>query len=203
MQKNRNRRTLFWAVLVLALLVAALALANTVLRAESQAQQTRITELEGYIEARRHVGGAEHPQYRYPIHPADYVMPTSPFGERESPWGGQLVEHQGVDLLGCWRARIVAIANGVVMEHWVPPDGEHWRGHPVYGGMIRIRHDDGSESLYAHLSESYIHEGYRVVAGQVIGRQGNTGRSQGDHLHFELVIDGEQVNPLLWIGKAE
>jgi murein DD-endopeptidase MepM/ murein hydrolase activator NlpD len=201
-------RLLFWTVVALALLLAATVLTNTVLRDLIQKKQERIAELEGYIEARRHVGGAERAQYRYPIHPADYVMPTSPFGERESPWGGQLAEHQGVDLLGVWRARIVAVADGVVVEHWVPPGGR-WKGHPVYGGMVRIRHDDGNESLYAHLSESYVHEKdpqgrpFRVAAGQVIGRQGNTGRSQGDHLHFELVVAGEQVNPLLWVGEAE
>ena len=197
-----QRRLLFWVVVALAILLAATVLMNTVLRDLIQKKQERIAELEGYIEARRHVGGAEHAQYRYPIHPEDYVMPTSPYGERESPWGGQLAEHQGVDLLGVWRARIVAVADGVVVEHWVPPGGR-WKGHPIYVGMLRIRHDDGNESLYAHLSETYVHEGYRVKAGQVIGRQGDTGRSLGEHLHFELIVAGKQINPLLWVGEAD
>jgi murein DD-endopeptidase MepM/ murein hydrolase activator NlpD len=54
-------------------------------------------------------------------------------------------------------------------------------------------------SAYAHLSGTYVHQGYRVRQGQVIARTGNTGASRGDHLHFEMIIDGKYVNPLLYM----
>lgn len=174
---------------------------NITLQVENTTLQERVAELEGWVRAQRYVGGAAIGNYLFPIHPDDYVMPTSPFGERESPFFPREEEnHIGVDLLGVWRARIVSVADGVVVEHWVPPDGNpKWKGHRVYGGMIKIKHDDGTTALYGHLSETYVHQGEKVKAGQVIARQGSTGQSTGPHLHFELEVGGRVVNPLKWV----
>jgi murein DD-endopeptidase MepM/ murein hydrolase activator NlpD len=159
--------------------------------------QARVDELQGYAET-EHIGG-EMP-YVWPFSRKDYLLPTSPFGERLSPFRrGGISEHLGVDLLGVWHARIVSISNGTVLQHWVPPDGVRWHGHPIYGGMLLIQHDDGSTALYAHLSQTFVHEGNRVQAGQLIARQGATGRANGEHLHLELTINGEKVNPLLYL----
>jgi hypothetical protein len=65
--------------------------------------------------------------------------------------------------------------------------------------MIKIEHKGDVESLYAHLATTYVHEGDRVRQGQVIARQGNTGVSEGSHLHFELRVEGELVNPLAYV----
>jgi len=131
------------------------------------------------------------PPYR---HPLDQLWVSSGVGYRMDPMGGATESlHKGVDLVGPVGAPIVAVLAGVVVEHWLTP-GEHWGkmyyGHPVYGCLIVIDHGNGLFTLYGHLSESYVHEGWRVEAGQVIGRLGDTGITTGPHLHFECVIDG-------------
>lgn len=155
------------------------------------------------------VGGAEvpipeivaGPEWRFPIADSDFMMLTSPFGYRISPLLEVEMHHQGLDISAAWRAQVVAVADGMVIEHW-PPPSDYWRGHDVYGGMITIEHEGGLRTLYAHLSSTRIHTGNTVRAGQVIGRVGNTGKSDGAHLHIEIFDDaGETLNPLLWIAK--
>ena len=142
--------------------------------------------------------------YLFPISEEDYLMRTSAFGVRVSPFLQILSHHHGLDIAGAWRSQVVAIADGVVTDHYPPPGtrgprGIIYRGHDVYGGMVRIRHDDGSESLYGHLSRTFVRIGERVRAGDVIGRQGSTGRATGEHLHLELRVGGELVNPILYL----
>jgi len=142
-------------------------------------------------------------QYRFPIAPEDYRMLTSPYGYRKSPLLAVERYHAGVDIAAAWRAQVVAVADGVVVEHWPPPDG-YYRGHDVYGGMVVIEHADGWRSLYAHLSSTRVHTGWTVRAGEVIGRIGNTGKSDGAHLHVEIHgPDGAAVNPLLYLESVE
>jgi murein DD-endopeptidase MepM/ murein hydrolase activator NlpD len=133
---------------------------------------------------------------------------SSPFGMRESPFTGDLVEHKGLDMFGIWRAQIRVISDGVVVTHWPPPgtkqNGIIYKGHETRGGYIVVEHDNGITSTYSHLSETYISENQRVYAGQVIGRQGNTGKTTGDwggsHLHFEIIDENEEyINPLLYL----
>jgi len=154
-------------------------------------------------------GGAEVPipqvlsgsGWRFPIAESDYLVLTSPFGVRVSPLLHVEMYHQGLDIAGAWRSQVVAVADGVVVEHWPPPDG-YYRGHSIYGGMVRLEHDDGKQTLYAHLSWSRVHTGDTVRAGQVIGRVGVTGKCTGAHLHFEVIApDGERLNPLLYIEE--
>jgi|TARA_Y100000310_G_scaffold269631_1_gene282944 murein DD-endopeptidase MepM/ murein hydrolase activator NlpD len=143
----------------------------------------------------------------WPIHLDDWPegQLTSPYGERDAIGGSSDTFHDGIDLygvshVGTWRARIVAVASGLVVEHWPAPDG-YWRGHDILGGLVIVEHDDGiSKGVYGHLHETLVREGDRVTQGQVIGRQGRTGRAESDHLHFELWIDDEQVNALKYIG---
>ncbi len=65
----------------------------------------------------------------------------------------------------------------------------------AYGNMIEIAHGDGTRTRYAHLSAIGVKKGERVERGQRIGALGNTGNSSGPHLHFEVLVDGDQVNP--------
>lgn len=121
--------------------------------------------------------------------PMDEYTVTSRFGHRQDPMGGEDFNfHKGVDIVGPSNAPIKSVADGVVKVVWPAPDG-YWRGHPTFGGMIVIEHDGGLWSLYGHLSETHVWEGDEVRRGQVIGRQGNTGVSTGEHLHFELMWD--------------
>lgn len=120
---------------------------------------------------------------------------TSPQGVRPGIFVSGLWIHKGIDCAGVYQSEVLATMDGVVVEAYPPPDG-YYRGHPVYGGMVRIRHANGYETLYAHLSSKYVKEGDIVTRGQVIGRVGNTGLSDGAHLHYEIWLNGEYINPL-------
>lgn len=142
-------------------------------------------------------------KYRFPIAESDYVTLTSPFGYRVSPILGVEKYHQGLDIAASWRAQVVAIADGIVVEHWPPPDG-YYRGHDVYGGLLVVEHENGWQSVYAHLSWTRVNTGDRVRSGEVIGRVGGTGKSRGEHLHIELIdATGQNVNPLLYFEPKE
>ena len=142
----------------------------------------------------------------WPIHPDDYRSLTSPYGIRRSPlYGGEYRQHMGTDIVGVWRARIRAAADGFVSDVYPPPDG-YWRGHDTKGGYIEITHADGWITRYAHLHEiirRYWVIGAPVLEGETIGRQGNTGLSMKDHLHFEVLHNGRHVNPLKYTRECE
>ena len=169
----------------------------------------------------RMVGGAESPflaipgyeevnidgvyNFAFPIAEEDFRLMTSPYGARVSPLLGIEVKHQGIDVSTVWRAQVISISDGVVVEHWPPPgtphpNGSYFRGHPIYGGMVIVQHDNGFRSLYAHLSWTRIRTGQRISKGEIIGRVGDTGMSVGQHLHFELYYGDEVINPLLYLS---
>lgn len=143
------------------------------------------------------------PIYEWPIAVDDYDHLTSEFGYRllVNPYtgGARDSEHIGIDLTGTTHARAVAISNGVVVEHYPAPN-RYYKGHPILGGMIKIKHTDDSYAVYGHLSTTYVSEGDKVIANQVIGRIGNTGMSFGEHLHFELRNqDDVAIQPLFYL----
>ncbi len=111
---------------------------------------------------------------------------TSPFGYRRDPFIGRLALHPGVDLVQDYGAEIHATADGRVV-HAGPMGG--------YGNMVEIDHGNGLATRYGHMSEVLVAEGQEVKAGEVLGRLGSTGRSTGPHLHYEVRIDGEPVDP--------
>jgi murein DD-endopeptidase MepM/ murein hydrolase activator NlpD len=111
---------------------------------------------------------------------------TSPFGYRADPFLGRLALHPGVDLAEAYGAEIRAAAAGRVV-HAGPAGG--------YGIMVEIDHGNGLATVYAHMSEALVEEGQQVDKGAVLGRLGSTGRSTGPHLHYEVRVDGEPVDP--------
>jgi murein DD-endopeptidase MepM/ murein hydrolase activator NlpD len=118
---------------------------------------------------------------------------TSGFGPRRDPFNRRAAMHEGVDLAGPRGTPILAPAEGVVTFAGTQ------RG---YGRIIRIRHDFGFETLYGHLSRIRVSVGDRVSVGQRIGDMGNTGRSTGTHLHYEVRVNGRPVNPMKFIGAS-
>ena len=116
-----------------------------------------------------------------------YYRSTSGFGPR---WGRA---HEGHDWAGARGTPIHATADGVVV---------HAGRQGGYGNLIKIRHDFGFETRYAHLSRIRVKVGERVSRGDRIGDMGNTGRSTGTHLHYEVRIGGKAVNPLKYIKAA-
>ena len=115
--------------------------------------------------------------------------PTSLFGYRVNPLGGDVPElHTGVDYAGACGTGVVAAAAGQVIES----------GWHAYGGGQRIvvDHGGGVQSTYNHLSTLGIPAGTPVQRGTVLGAVGSTGNSTGCHLHFEVLVDGQKVDPL-------
>lgn len=112
---------------------------------------------------------------------------TSGFGARIDPFTHTHSDHKGVDLAGAEGTPIAAAGSGVVKSAGV-------RGG--YGNAVEIDHGNGLTTLYAHASELKVQVGEQVTPGQTIATVGHTGRSTGDHLHFEMRVNGRQVDPL-------
>ena len=121
-----------------------------------------------------------------------YVMPTkgvwtSGFGYR---WG---VLHGGIDIANSIGTPIVAAADGVVID--VGPTAG-------YGAWVKLRHADGTVTLYGHVNTWLVNKGERVMAGDQIATIGNRGNSTGPHLHFEVLLNGtDRVDPVGWLAK--
>ena len=128
--------------------------------------------------------------------PPTYIKPiyggriSSYFGYRNAPTAGATTYHRGVDWAVATGTSVMASSGGTVTQ-------AGWSGS--YGYMILVTHPGGTQTRYAHLSKIFVSVGQTVSQGEVIGKTGNTGRSTGPHLHFEIIIGGSPVNPLNYI----
>jgi murein DD-endopeptidase MepM/ murein hydrolase activator NlpD len=128
-----------------------------------------------------------------PVEEVFSTLYSSRFGNRRSYNGGEyLYFHTGLDFVGQVGDPIYAAASGVV----------------VYAGKLTVRgnatmidHGWGIYTAYMHQSEILVNVGDRVEQGQLIGKVGNTGRAEGPHLHFEVLVGDVQVNPLEWLNR--
>ncbi len=112
---------------------------------------------------------------------------TSTFGHRENPFGGNNVEtHKGLDISGPLGSPVKAMAEGTV---------EFAGRRGGFGNCIMLKHANGFETLYGHLSQILVRVGDKIQIGQTIGKIGSTGRSTGPHLHYEIHKNGQQINP--------
>jgi len=132
--------------------------------------------------------------YRIAAQKAPFALPlrgnfryTSGFGMR---WGRM---HKGTDFAAPHGTPIYATADGVVTHAgWLSG----------YGRLVKIQHEFGIETRYAHNSKLFVKKGQRVSRGQKISAMGNTGRSTGTHLHYEVRVGGKAVNPMIYIKAA-
>ena len=128
--------------------------------------------------------------YNISYTPLGYPFPgniTSTFGHRENPFGGENIEtHKGVDIKGPLGSPVRAMARGVV-------EFAGLRGG--FGNCIMLKHGNGFETLYGHLSKILVTVGQKIEIGQQIGNIGSTGRSTGPHLHYEVHKNGEKIDP--------
>jgi murein DD-endopeptidase MepM/ murein hydrolase activator NlpD len=138
--------------------------------------------------------------YRIAAFKSPFSMPvdgpvryTSGFGGRNDPLGRGYRKHEGQDLAGAYGMAIHATADGVVI---------HAGWESGYGRLVKIKHEFGIETRYAHLSQIRVNVGDRVSRGDRIGDMGNSGRSTGTHLHYEIRIGGEAINPMTFIKAA-
>ena len=153
--------------------------------------QGRIRKIDGTLKA---VEARLHQRARWisqtpAITPVKGIL-TSGFGYRNDPVTHGRGDHQGVDIAAAPGQPVRASADGIVMRAG------------TMGGLgraIYLAHGYGVTTRYGHLSKIEVRPGQRVKRGDIIGRVGNTGRSTGYHLHYEVRQDGEPVNPLVYI----
>jgi murein DD-endopeptidase MepM/ murein hydrolase activator NlpD len=129
-----------------------------------------------------------------------YAMPvtssfrfTSGYGYRRDPKGGGRRLHRGIDLAGPRGTPIYATADGVVTSA---------KFESGYGNTVRIQHDFGFETVYAHQSRLLVRTGQQLSRGARIGDMGSTGRVTGVHLHYEVHLRGQPVNPMTYLEAA-
>ena len=139
--------------------------------------------------------------YRLAAFKAPFGMPvksavryTSGFGGRNDPLGRGFRRHEGQDMAGDYGTPIYSTADGVVTY-------AGWENG--YGRLVKIQHAFGIETRYAHMSQVRVEVGQRVSRGDRIGDMGNSGRSTGTHLHYEIRIGGSAINPMTFIKAAK
>jgi murein DD-endopeptidase MepM/ murein hydrolase activator NlpD len=118
---------------------------------------------------------------------------TDGFGGRSDPFTGEPGQHNAVDISSAVGQAVRAPADGIVVK-------AEWANG--YGNVIYISHGYGYSTRYGHLSSYAVRPGSRVKRGDVIGYVGSTGRSTGPHLHYEVRINNQPVNPLAYILNA-
>ncbi|MEP4195401.1 MAG: M23 family metallopeptidase [Aliishimia sp.] len=138
--------------------------------------------------------------YRIAAQKAPFATPvkdafrfTSAFGPRRDPKTGGRRMHKGVDFAASNGTPIYSTADGVVV---------HAGWSSGYGRLIKIQHEFGIETRYAHLSRMRVNVGQRVSRGERIGDMGASGRVTGVHLHYEVRVGGNAVNPMIYIKAA-
>ncbi len=138
--------------------------------------------------------------YRIAAEKAPFAIPvkaayrfTSGYGYRRDPKTGGRRMHKGVDFAGPVGTPLYATGDGVVV---------HAGWQSGYGRLVKIRHEFGIETRYAHLSRIRVKEGQRVSRGDRIGDMGASGRVTGPHLHYEVRVGGKSVNPMTYIKAA-
>ena len=149
-------------------------------------RDSQLTALENVILARE-LKEEIHPEGR----PVDSGFISSYFGERADPFDGTEAVHRGVDYAGSKGSSVVAVAAGIVT----------WVGDRAgFGKLVEINHGDGYVTRYGHNERALVNVGQTVKRGEPIALMGSTGRSTGPHVHFEVLRNGRQVDPLSFIG---
>ncbi|MFN9716705.1 MAG: M23 family metallopeptidase, partial [Sphingomonadales bacterium] len=126
--------------------------------------------------------------------PLEGASLTSGYGMRTHPVLGGRRQHAGIDLAAPTGPPVYATADGVVGR-------AEW--YSSYGLYIAIEHGAAMQTRYAHLSRLAVAAGDNVKKGDLIGYVGSTGRSTGPHLHYEVRIDGQAVNPIPYMVESE
>lgn len=127
-----------------------------------------------------------------PINPKDLIQISSGFGHRTDPVYFVNRMHEGLDFAGSINTEIYATADGIVT---LTEDSR--RG---YGKEIVISHEFGYTTKYAHLNAIKVTTGQKIKRGQLIGLMGSTGKSTGTHLHYEVRLNGQPINPLFYFA---
>ncbi len=125
-----------------------------------------------------------------PVHDG-YI--SSYFGERMDPFTGEEGIHKGIDFAAAVGSDVLAVASGIVT--WAGPRG-------AYGNMVEVTHGKGYVTRYAHAERTLVSVGDEVQRGEAIATVGSTGRSTGPHVHFEVLKNGQQIDPMRYVGHG-
>jgi murein DD-endopeptidase MepM/ murein hydrolase activator NlpD len=125
--------------------------------------------------------------------PVAAAFNSSSFGWRIDPFNGHKAFHEGLDFTAGTGTPIFAAAGGIVSTAEQTPD---------YGKLVKIDHGSGLETRYAHASKLYVRAGERVEKGQKIAEVGSTGRSTGPHLHYEIRLAGNPLDPRKYLNAG-
>ncbi|HEV2270532.1 MAG TPA: M23 family metallopeptidase [Steroidobacteraceae bacterium] len=147
---------------------------------------SQLSALENVILSRQ-LGQEIHPEGR----PVSSGYISSGFGQRVDPFTGGEEFHEGIDFAAPEGTRIRAVAAGIVT--WAGPRGG-------YGNMVQIDHGNGYATRYGHAYRLLVHVGETVQRGDVLALVGDTGRSTGPHVHFEVLKNGHEVNPARFVA---
>lgn len=164
------------------LLVDISQLENSLDHEENQLQMLESLTLGHHIENTRYLSGR----------PITKGWLSSYFGTRKDPFSGRPAMHKGIDFAGKEDGDIIATASGVVS--W--SDDRYG-----YGQLIEINHGDGLKTRYGHNKKLLVSVGDVVIKGQVIAKMGSTGRSTGPHVHYEILHNNKQINPLKFVYR--
>lgn len=132
-----------------------------------------------------------YPPMRMPIENISYPQVGASMGQKINPFYKAYVFHSGIDFIVAHGTPVYATADGVV--------GPGTGVFKSSGKVVEIVHKSGYSSLYCHLDESYVQHGQKIRRGQKIGTVGMTGKSYAPHLHYEILKDGEHLDPINYI----
>ena len=125
------------------------------------------------------------------INPVEIMKFSSGYGYRSAPTRGASRNHKGIDIPGPVGTPIFATADGLIgRAQWVSG----------YGKYVEINHGNAVQTRYGHLSAMNVTPGQRINKGDILGYMGSTGRSTGSHLHYEVRIAGEAINPTAFLS---
>jgi murein DD-endopeptidase MepM/ murein hydrolase activator NlpD len=128
------------------------------------------------------------------LKPIENMRLSSDFGTRSDPFSGRRARHNGIDIPAPRGTPIYATADGVVgRAKWVSG----------YGNYVEIEHGANIQTRYGHMSGYAVVSGQKVKKGDIVGYVGSTGRSTGNHLHYEVRINGIPVNPMAFVQTPE
>ncbi len=164
------------------LLVEITQLENSLDHEENKMEMLESLTLGHHIENTRYLSGR----------PITKGWLSSYYGVRKDPFNGRATMHKGIDFAGKEDGDIISTASGVVS--WA--DERHG-----YGYLIEINHGDGLKTRYAHNKNILVNVGDVVTKGQVIAKMGSTGRSTGPHVHYEILHNNKQIDPLKFVYR--
>jgi len=164
------------------LLVSISTLEDSLAHEEKQLKMLESITLGHHIENTRYLSGR----------PITKGWLSSYYGTRKDPFTGKPALHKGVDFAGSENADIIATASGVVS----------WASNRYgYGQLIEINHGDGLKTRYGHNKVLTVSVGDVVTKGQVIAKMGSTGRSTGPHVHYEILRNNSQIDPMKYVYR--